>query len=126
MLRIALALLYMSTPAWGQTCTIVTDGTIAIYEHEIAHCNGWWHEPFAPNLVPPREYVHPYDGLLTVYLTGHNYGEHMAIMSLAPMDTKYIFRWDETVETICRQLWQERGIAASKKFEGRLSGCAVP
>jgi hypothetical protein len=105
-------------------CIIVTDGTVAIYQHEIAHCNGWTHPAFVP-ADPPSEFVHPFDGLLTVYLTGSNYGEQMATMSLAPMDTKYIFSWNETVEAICQRLWREKGIAAASDHKGVLAGCAI-
>lgn len=103
-IMVAASTAIFTSAAWGQTCTIVTDGSPEVYWHEVAHCNGWWHEPFAPDLDPPEFYVFPYEGKL---------------IHLMP-------EGEETVASICQRLWKERGIVATAMKKGvRLTGCAV-
>lgn len=123
-MRTLLALLLTCGSAWGQTCTIVTDGTVAIYEHELAHCNGWRHKPFEADIPTPPEFVYPYRGVLTVYMTGSNYSEQADTMLLLPYDARLIFL-NEEPEVICQQLWRERGWTVPAEHDGRLVGCAV-
>jgi hypothetical protein len=126
-MRTALALLLACGPAWGQTCTIVTNGAVSIYEHEIAHCNGWKHEPFVQAVVP-RRFVFPYVGRLTIHMVGTDYQGQMDTMLLAPVGTRYIYHENVTVWSICQQLWLDGGMVVSEKQlnNGRLVGCSVP
>jgi len=125
--KLTLAALLLSTVA-GQACEIVTDGTLRVYRHELAHCNGWVHEPFALDLMPPAKLIHEYDGRLTVYLTGHDYEAQMATMSYAQYDAEFIPMWDETVVSLCQMLWQENDITveATDTQWDQLTGCAIP
>ena len=96
----------MSAPAQAQTwptCTIVTNGRLHIYWHEVAHCNGWQHEPFLENIQPPRKYVYPYKGKL---------------IHIVP-------EWGETVLSICQKFWRERGIVVTASNMDRLVGCTL-
>src|SRR5262245_48588357 len=63
------AMLTLSTQVFAETsCWIVTTEDKRIFDHELAHCNGWVHDPWI-YLPPPPEYVHPYtDGPLKVIM----------------------------------------------------------
>jgi hypothetical protein len=63
--------------AWPR-CTIVTDGTRDTYEHELAHCNGWWHAPFKP--ADPDPALHDFRGSLAVIVCDR---KHACISSSA-------------------------------------------
>lgn len=117
------ALLSITGPAYsGSLCTIVIDGAISTFEHELAHCNGWHHEP-DENPDPPLDLVHPFDGRLVVISTG-------LIDDIAIRFIQYdaeIRGSDKTAAELCGTLWRERRIDFSV-FAGkmdRLVGCSV-
>lgn len=58
----------ITTPAWGD-CTIISNGILSNYMHELAHCNGWNHPPFEQGVQPPMEYVYKYPGALRVIVS---------------------------------------------------------
>jgi hypothetical protein len=124
-MKALVALLMMSAPAWGQTCTIVTNGTVKVFQHELAHCNGWSHKPFQRGVNPPPEYVHHYDGELVVYLTGDFYSSMSDTIDYAQQDTKFIMDFDRTVPGLCKQFWRERGIPYDASVVDEIVGCSV-
>jgi hypothetical protein len=114
----------VAAPAWGQTCTIVTNGEVSTYQHEVAHCNGWTHPPFQ-EATPPASFVHPFAGELTIYFgSGGDIGDEMDTINTAPMKTHYVFE-DKTVQAICQWLWRKNGIAAASDKMDQLVGCSV-
>jgi hypothetical protein len=124
-MRTLIAHLMMSAPAWGQTCTIVTNGALHVFQHELAHCNGWTHAPFEAGVDPPDNYVHEYDGELVVYLTGENYDGQMDTMSFAQIEAHFIMAWDRTVPALCMAFWKERGIYAASEKVSKIVGCSI-
>ena len=119
------ALLMMSVPAWGQTCTVVTNGKVSVFQHELAHCNGWFHPPFQRGVNPPSELVHPYDSELVVILTGTNFPAQNDTIDYAQPGAEFIMRWDATVPELCKQLWQDRGIRYDASVVDEIVGCSV-
>jgi hypothetical protein len=116
------ALVALPTPAVGQSCIIVTNGGLDTYIHELAHCNGWVHAPFAPGLVPHSEFVRVYDGQLVIVLDAN----------AIPLDTyihaqtnAQIVQSSWTAAAICRELWRERNLVVTHKDVDRVIGCAV-
>jgi hypothetical protein len=104
-------------------CTIVTNGTVEVYLHELAHCNGWSHPQFTAGQWPPPEYLIDYPGQLTIIMSG-------ADDIVTRLDTKAsteIVVTDEKVSVICSRLWTGKGIDISthaSKIED-IIGCAV-
>jgi hypothetical protein len=121
LLGVALATLLISK---AQACTIVTDGTIEVYWHELAHCNGWDHKPFERGHEPPASYVHDFNGPLTVYLTGHGMGQ-ITTMNYAQFNAKIILAPDRTVPQLCGALWKQHGVIAAQKDINSLIGCSI-
>ena len=119
--RAALAALFMCSPAWSESCTVVTDGTIEIYFHELAHCNGWVHAPFQIGAEPPLELLHDFRGKLNIIISGHDDFETL----LAAQTGADIVLSSRPVIEICRRLWKERSIDASTVGRNRIIGCAV-
>lgn len=106
-------------------CVIVTDGSLAVYMHELAHCNGWNHPTFEAGHEPPAEYVHDFtDGKLTVYQTGQDYVEQMGVMTFAQMDARFIMT-TKTPPQLCAMLWRQHRIFAAQKDVDNVIGCAV-
>jgi hypothetical protein len=121
----AAAALSLSAPAWGQTCTIVTNGELHVYQHELAHCNGWTHKPFERGVNPPLDWVHPFKGKLTVYLTGDYYVGIMDTMNYAQPSAEFIIQGDKTVPELCKAFWLTRGIIATAKEVDEIIGCQM-
>ena len=119
------ALALMSAAASAQTCTIVTNGEVSTYQHEVAHCNGWTHPPFQ-EATPPASFVHPFAGELTIYFArGGDIGDEMETINAAPMSAHFVFKNDQTVVSICQWLWRQNGIAAASERMSWLVGCSV-
>jgi hypothetical protein len=56
----------------NKSCTIISNGEKWVYEHELAHCAGWKHEPFAA-ADPPKRYRHAFTGQVTLIRCGRKY-----------------------------------------------------
>jgi len=121
---LTLALFMTATSAWGQTCTIVTNGEVSVYQHELAHCNGWTHPPFQ-EATPPVSFIHPFDGDLTVIFAGDDLGGHVATIDAAPLGTHFVLELTSTVQAICQRLWRQHGIAAASERMSWLVGCSI-
>jgi hypothetical protein len=104
-------------------CTIITDGSKAVYEHELAHCNGWTH-PEWTYAVPPKSYVHAYPGTLTVLQCPdrrHKLGAQAdAVFLREPC------RGGDELRRRCFVLWASNGkrIAADGIAARSFNGCA--
>ena len=110
----------------GQVCTIVTNGTIEIYEHELAHCNGWKHEPFSRVIEPPAEYVHPYAGTLTIIMSGHD--DWLTRTDPTLIGVGYAIKvTSRPVAQLCAKLWREHGISEEvyAMYLNDILGCSV-
>jgi hypothetical protein len=123
-MRALLALLLSSVPAWGQTCKIVTDSSLHVFQHELAHCNGWTHKPFEAGINPPEMWVHPYDGELVVYLTGVDYSGQMDTIGFAQVEAEFIMS-DKTPPQLCSEFWKDRGVMPNAALVSRIVGCSV-
>jgi len=100
-------------------CTIVTDGTREVFEHERAHCMGWDHEPFEV-AAPPRSYRHDFPGHLTVIQCSGS-KRHKA-----PAGTTFV-KGCRSAKNMCIKMWAERGYdnsayAASYNYQ-YIAGC---
>jgi hypothetical protein len=86
---------------WAKpACTIVSDGSRVIYEHELAHCAGWDH-PALKWVYPPRRYVHPFAGRLTVIQCHRG--------RLAQADAVFVKDCRAPLD-ICSGLWADAGV----------------
>ena len=103
----------------------MTNGTVEVFQHELAHCNGWYHAPFEIGVDPPDNLVHPYDGELVVILTGSDFSGQNETIDFAQRGTRFIMKWDYTVPELCKQFWKERGIVAVSKDIDRIVGCSI-
>lgn len=102
----AIAACFLPTPTLGrEPCIIVTNGTAKAFHHELAHCNGWRHAPFEPDLYPPDEYVHDYDGPLTVIVAGNS----RRTRQIAQAGAKIVETNQRVIEA-CHNLWEKRGV----------------
>src|SRR5215471_21050560 len=99
-------LIMLAAYTYPTECIVVTNGDPAILRHEIAHCNGWKHKPFASVLVPPPEYDHPYPGKLTIIVSQYSMSMFTEMFVTQPADVTYDIR---SVAEICSDLWMERG-----------------
>ena len=108
----------------AQACTIVTSG-LENYMHELAHCNGWVHPPFQSGYYPPVSFVHPFDGELTVYLTGPDLMDLMSVISFAQFDAHFIMAIDKTPPGLCSYFWKQRGTKAAQKDVDHVIGCSL-
>jgi hypothetical protein len=108
---------------------MVTNGDVSVYRHELAHCNGWKHQPFDTTAVPPASVIYPYEeGRLTVYVITPDTGAMMSTISYAQYDAEIIPMYDgETIVSLCQQLWEERNISVPATAEqwNQLAGCSV-
>lgn len=116
--------LSICAPAWGQTCTIVTNGDLDIYDHELAHCNGWWHEPYQPDVQPPLEFVYDYPGKLNVILGASFWRDPVATLLHAQEGAKVVTS-RQRVPEICKRLWRERSVSFNAAKAERIVGCSV-
>ena len=78
-------------------------------QHELAHCNGWMHEPFI-TIDPPARFIHPFAGKTEVTTCGPR---HRC----------------KSVQKLCHKLWRERGIDVSG-YAGQpgwatFNGCSI-
>lgn len=121
----ALVVLLFHGFARAAECTVVTDGTIEVYMHELAHCNGWEHPPFKPGYDPPAKFVHPFNGELTVYLAGQDYADMMSTMDYAQMGVKFILMPNRSPPQMCALLWKQNDVSAAKDDVDRVIGCAI-
>lgn len=113
-------------PAYGQTCTLITNGDLDTYDHELAHCNGWWHPPFAESQQPPASYVHPFSGPLYVVIGRESFdtaNDPVYTEQYAQPDANINIS-DRSVVELCRFLWEEQGMDASRPEMNRLAGCS--
>jgi hypothetical protein len=114
------------TPVHADTCLIVTNQERENYWHELAHCNGWHHDPNVYDLEGPLEFVHPYDGKLVIYLTRADpfYASHVVEDTAQPGSE--IIQTDKSAKQLCNKMWQARRIStAGLPIGGSLYGCAM-
>jgi hypothetical protein len=119
---LALSLASFSPSSCSETeCTIVTDGSRRVYEHELAHCNGWSHEAFQP-ADPPRSYVHDYPGRLVVIPCGRRGKVRM-------QDDAVVVKGCKSVHDRCVALWEEHDVDVSDHVGSyawkHFDGCAI-
>jgi hypothetical protein len=116
-----LLLLVACNDAGTASCTIVTNGTRAVYEHELAHCNGWDHEAFVP-ADPPSSYVHAFDGQLTLIECGRRSKIRVQPGTIRPKGCT-------DPRKRCIALWQAAGydVSAYTSFDGwrTFNGCMI-
>jgi hypothetical protein len=101
-----------------RVCTMVADGMISTYVHELAHCNGWDH-PDNPQTEAdywiPAKYIRPFNGKVVVTLSSDRMGK--TIREYAQPGTKFKTS-KKTADALCRA-------KGTKSIKGReILGCA--
>ena len=125
-----LLLLLLTSPALSDECYIVVDSQLATYLHEVAHCNGWRHEPFTNGGffggLPPIEYSHPFAGKLFVTVTDTDDIDILMIKAHAQSNAM-VAGSNDNAATLCVELWHRYHVTVPDNTAGinSLIGCSV-
>jgi len=123
MISLAVLAITLTGYSYPTQCIVVTNGDPAVLRHEIAHCNGWRHQPFASVLVPPPQYDHAYAGEVHIIVSLTSMSLLTSMFVRQDPSASYDLR---SVEEICSDLWLERGQdIGTAEQRGRLAGCQV-
>jgi hypothetical protein len=122
----ALAALFTTAVHAKDICYIVTSDSLWIFEHELAHCNGWEHTADHSTATPPASYVHRYDGHLDVTMSD---GDSGFLVGMDMQGGSTMHYSDIPAHELCIAMltaykyWIPPNMQSGQQ---RIGGCAVP
>ena len=120
-----IVILLLCTPVLAKECIIIVTDSMTDYQHELAHCNGWVHDPHDIPRSPPDAFVYAFDGQLTIIMAEGSSGMIIGMFTQKGTEFRYS---EELAHRLCIRMLSEHNYSIPSDMvrgERRIGGCAI-